>query len=134
MSIAFLFLLLILYASLASATGAFLSIDYGASTSSQDTEQGTKVVLRESFYYGNYDSESSPPTFDLHFDGNYWDTIVTSHDEASYMYRETTYVVKGNSISVCVAQTYANQFPFISALEIRSLVPTMYSKIDPVFS
>ena len=31
---------------------------------------------------------------------------------------------------VCVAQTQANQFPFISALEMASLGSNMYSSLD----
>lgn len=43
---------------------------------------------------------------------------------------EAIYAVKGDSTSVCVAQTQANQFPFISALEMASLGSNMYSSLD----
>ncbi|WJZ88796.1 hypothetical protein VitviT2T_008066 [Vitis vinifera] len=41
-------------------------------------KKGEKVLVRASFYYGNYDHKSSPPTFALQFDGNPWATVVTS--------------------------------------------------------
>lgn len=83
-----------------------------------------QVMLRASFYYGNYDGRSSPPSFDLHYDGNYWATVETSSTE--YVYHEVIYVMKSSSISVCVAQTREGEFPFISALEVRGLETFMY--------
>ncbi|KAK1588779.1 hypothetical protein Q3G72_026936 [Acer saccharum] len=62
-------------------------------------EKGTRYLLRASFYYGNYDSKSSPPTFDLQFDGNHWITVATSMDTA--IFHEAIYVAKGDAISVC---------------------------------
>ncbi|KAH6765613.1 hypothetical protein C2S52_016596 [Perilla frutescens var. hirtella] len=93
-----------------------------------DSLKKGRVLLRAHFYYGNYDGKSSPPTFALHFDGNYWAQVETSSN-MSY-YHEVTYVMKKNTISVCVAQTDAGQFPFISALAVRSLESYMYSHID----
>ncbi|KAH6814094.1 hypothetical protein C2S51_023112 [Perilla frutescens var. frutescens] len=93
-----------------------------------EATKGERVLLRATFYYGNYDQKSSPPTFDLHFDGNHWATVETSSTE--YVYYETTYVLKADYVSVCVAQTKPGQFPFISALEARSLLPTMYDSLD----
>ncbi|KAK2969141.1 hypothetical protein RJ640_000600 [Escallonia rubra] len=95
-------------------------------------DKGAKVLVRASFFYGNYDNKSSPPTFDLQFDGNYWDTVETFSDEL--VDREVIYVVKGETTSVCVAQTKPNQFPFMSALEIRSLDSLMYSNVDSNFA
>ncbi|KAK3024465.1 hypothetical protein RJ639_043186 [Escallonia herrerae] len=94
-------------------------------------DKGEKVLVRASFFYGNYDNKSSPPTFDLQFDGNYWDTVETSSDLVT---REVIYVVKGETTSVCVAQTKPNEFPFMSALEIRSLDSLMYSHVDSNFA
>lgn len=91
-------------------------------------EKGEKVLVRASFYYGNYDQKASPPTFALQFDGNPWATVVTSSDLV--IDYEAIYAVKGDSTSVCVAQTQANQFPFISALEMASLGSNMYSSLD----
>ncbi|KAG8387769.1 hypothetical protein BUALT_Bualt02G0055700 [Buddleja alternifolia] len=93
-----------------------------------EAKKGERVIVRASFYYGNYDQKSSPPSFDLQFDGNHWVTVETSNTE--YVYYEIIYVVKGDSISVCVAQTKPGQFPFISALEVRSVDLSMYSNVD----
>ncbi|KAI3742469.1 hypothetical protein L1987_60152 [Smallanthus sonchifolius] len=90
--------------------------------------QGDKVLVRPWFYYGNYDRLSNPPTFDLHFDGNFWTTVETSISGLTV--HEATYVAKRDVVSVCVAQTKPNQFPFMSALEIRSLDSGVYSDVD----
>ncbi|KAL5765981.1 hypothetical protein ACOSP7_016598 [Xanthoceras sorbifolium] len=94
----------------------------------EEAGKGTRFLLRASFYYGNYDNKASPPIFDLQFDGNHWVTVTTSMD-TTVIY-EAIYVAKGDTISVCVAQTYSDMFPFISALEVRTLTPTMYSEVD----
>ncbi|KAK2643193.1 hypothetical protein Ddye_024956 [Dipteronia dyeriana] len=91
-------------------------------------EKGTRYLLRATFYYGNYDSKSSPPVFDLQFDGNHWITVTTSMDTA--IFHEVIYDAKGDDISVCVAQIFPNMFPFISAVEVRTLTPTMYNQVD----
>ncbi|KAJ0083438.1 hypothetical protein Patl1_30829 [Pistacia atlantica] len=44
------------------------------------------------------------------------------------------YVVKGSEIRVCVAQTTSNQFPFISALEVRRLDSNMYNHVDAQYA
>ncbi|KAL6011190.1 hypothetical protein ACLOJK_001635 [Asimina triloba] len=91
-------------------------------------DKGTKVLVRAAFHYGNYDKESSPPTFDLQLDGNHWATVTTLLDEpVTY---EAIYVPKGGSTSVCVAQTKPNQLPFISSVEARALDDGMYNDID----
>ncbi|KAM3303441.1 putative leucine-rich repeat receptor-like protein kinase [Capsicum chacoense] len=91
-------------------------------------EKGGKVLIRASFYYGNYDGKSNPPSFSLQFDGNHWAKVTTMSDKL--VYYETIYVVKGDYVSVCLAQTVRDQFPFISALEVRGLDSTMYSHVD----
>ncbi|KAJ0788061.1 putative transferase [Helianthus annuus] len=95
---------------------------------SAEVTRGQKVLVRASFNYGNYDKLSSPPTFDLHFDGNFWTIVETSLTEV--IMHEVTYVAKGDEVSVCVAQTKPNQFPFMSALEIRSVDSDVYSDVD----
>ncbi|XP_022729885.1 probable LRR receptor-like serine/threonine-protein kinase At1g05700 [Durio zibethinus] len=93
-----------------------------------DAFKGSQVLVRASFFYGNYDGKSSPPSFDLQFDGNNWTTVETSSDVVvSY---EAIYVTKGDTISVCVAQTSPNMFPFISAIEVRTLDMKMYGHFD----
>ncbi|PWA61935.1 malectin-like carbohydrate-binding domain-containing protein [Artemisia annua] len=90
--------------------------------------KGVKVLVRARFNYGNYDGLSSPPTFDLHFDGNFWATVQTYiGGTKSY---EVIYVANGDSISVCVAQTKPNQFPYMSTLEVRRLDPEIYKEVE----
>lgn len=94
--------------------------------------KGEQVLVRASFFYGNYDQKSAPPTFDLQFDGNHWGTVETSSEDI--VFYEAVYVAKGSETSVCVAQTAPNQFPFISALQVRSLGSNMYSHVDAQFA
>ena len=92
-------------------------------------EDGGRVLVRASFYYGNYDGKDSPPVFDLQFDGNFWTTVNTSLRSYDVLSYETMYVVKRNFTSICVAQTKPGQLPFISAIEVRSLGINMYSQV-----
>ncbi|XVF05591.1 hypothetical protein REPUB_Repub05bG0185900 [Reevesia pubescens] len=92
------------------------------------TDKGTKVLVRASFFYGNYDGKSTPPSFDLQFNGNHWVTVETSSDEI--VYYEAIYVNKMDTVSVCVAQTSPNMFPFISAIEVVNLDSKMYGGLD----
>ncbi|CAL9191140.1 unnamed protein product, partial [Musa hybrid cultivar] len=94
-----------------------------------DVSGGGRVLVRAIFYYGNYDGKSFPPSFALQFDANGWDTVVTSLDQP--VSREAIYVVKGDATSVCVALMLTNQFPFVSAIEVRSLEWSMYAHVDP---
>lgn len=98
-----------------------------------EAEKGEKVLLRTIFHYGNYDGKSSPPSFELHADGNYWDTVQLSSDDDVATY-EAIYVVKGDYISVCVAQIHPDQYPFISAIEVRSMDSNMYGHVDSEYA
>ncbi|KAJ6883632.1 LOW QUALITY PROTEIN: hypothetical protein NC652_030769 [Populus alba x Populus x berolinensis] len=93
---------------------------------------GSLLLVRASFFYGNYDKRSSPPSFDMHIDGNDWATVKTSLDQL--VYYELVYVSKGDTTSICLAQTQPKQFPFISALEVRNLDSKMYSYLDPKYA
>ncbi|XP_056165596.1 probable LRR receptor-like serine/threonine-protein kinase At1g05700 [Syzygium oleosum] len=88
------------------------------------TPTQAKYFIRGSFYYGNYDGQSKPPTFDLEFDGNKWASVVTSATRLQF--HELIYMPKGENISVCLARTQDKQFPFISILEIWPLDDNMY--------
>ncbi|KAF6164792.1 hypothetical protein GIB67_002448 [Kingdonia uniflora] len=92
-------------------------------------DKGDLVLVRTSFFYGNYDKKSSPPTFNLQFDGNHWEKVVIPATDKVLLF-EVIYTVKGSSISVCVARTQANQIPFISAIEMRSLNASMYHHVN----
>ncbi|RWW34868.1 hypothetical protein GW17_00000342 [Ensete ventricosum] len=90
---------------------------------------GGRVLVRASFYYGNYDGRSFPPSFALQLDANHWTTVVTSLDQpVSY---EAIYQVRGDATSVCVAPTWPDQLPFVSAIEVRSLEWSMYAHVHP---
>jgi hypothetical protein len=88
---------------------------------------GDRVLVRASFFYGNYDGKHISPTFDLMLDGNMWGKVNLSiYSEDTILYREYVYDVNGNSTSLCLAQTLPDQFPLISALELRTLDSNMY--------
>ncbi|XP_031485654.1 putative leucine-rich repeat receptor-like serine/threonine-protein kinase At2g19230 [Nymphaea colorata] len=78
---------------------------------------GRKHMIGAHFFYGNYDGKSSPPSFDLLFDGNHWASVITSSTESYYS--EVIYAPKRDNISVCLNRTSPNQTPFISILVIR---------------
>ncbi|MQM15960.1 hypothetical protein Taro_048913 [Colocasia esculenta] len=89
---------------------------------------GSQILLRTSFYYGNYDGRASPPAFDVIFDGNMWWSVeTTAGDVFSY---EAIYVVSGEATSVCFGQSKPGQVPFVSAIEVRSLGVDMYPHFD----
>ncbi|KAF1859547.1 hypothetical protein Lal_00010131 [Lupinus albus] len=97
-----------------------------------EVENGEKVLTRATFFYGNYDNKSSPPIFDLHFDGNFWASVNTSMASSEYnLDYEAIYATKGNTTNICVTQKMPNHIPFITSLEVRSLNSTMYSQLEP---
>ncbi|KAH6766209.1 hypothetical protein C2S52_017192 [Perilla frutescens var. hirtella] len=81
--------------------------------------------IRAAFLYANYDGLSRPPTFDLEIDGNKWTTVVTSSTD--YTYYEILYWTQNRNISVCLARTQNDQFPFISSLESWTISYDMYT-------
>ncbi|KAJ7975315.1 Leucine-rich repeat protein kinase family protein [Quillaja saponaria] len=89
---------------------------------------GEKILVQASFIYGNYDGKQAPPTFELQYDVNFWATVNTS--KLSGVYPEAIYITKENTTSICLALTFPNQSPFISAVELRSLDFNMYSRVD----
>ncbi|XP_065030687.1 putative leucine-rich repeat receptor-like serine/threonine-protein kinase At2g19230 [Musa acuminata AAA Group] len=93
---------------------------------------GGRVLVRASFYYGNYDEKSSPPTFALQFDANSWETVVTSMDQV--VFHEAIYDVFAEGTAVCVAQLEQGQLPFVSAIEVRTLETDMYEGVDSSFA
>ncbi|CAL9782883.1 unnamed protein product [Musa acuminata subsp. burmannicoides] len=93
---------------------------------------GGRVLVRASFYYGNYDEKSSPPTFALQFDANSWETVVTSKDQV--VFHEAIYDVFAEGTAVCVAQLEQGQLPFVSAIEVRTLETDMYEGVDSSFA
>lgn len=80
-----------------------------------------KYLIRASFYYGNYDSKSQSPVFDLHIGTDYWATVNSS----TFVYSEVIHVSRTDDIQVCLVNT-GNGFPFISTLELRPLDNSLY--------
>ncbi|XP_026377506.1 probable LRR receptor-like serine/threonine-protein kinase At1g05700 [Papaver somniferum] len=94
----------------------------------EDTTTAERVLVRATFYYGNYDKKANPPNFLLQFNGNNWARIETSMSGIEY--KEVAYSLNnGNNINICLAQTLSSNIPFISALEVRSLDSKVYSNI-----
>ncbi|KAF3782192.1 putative LRR receptor-like serine/threonine-protein kinase [Nymphaea thermarum] len=91
--------------------------------------QGIKILVRAWFYYGNYDGLSSPPTFDLLFNGNPWTRVSLPGSNDSIAF-EMVYVTKVDDISVCLARTKPNDVPFINSIEIKNLEKDMYGYMD----
>ncbi|MCL7046664.1 hypothetical protein MKW94_010185 [Papaver nudicaule] len=105
------------------------SVDIDNTTTKGETQ---RVLVRASFYYGNYDDKSAPPTFNLQFNGNKWSQIVTHQD--SIVYTEMVYsLINGNNINVCLAQTKPDNIPFISSLEVRSLHRFAYGYVNSTY-
>ncbi|KAI3839693.1 hypothetical protein MKW98_009998 [Papaver atlanticum] len=91
-----------------------------------------RVLVRASFYYGNYDNKFNPPTFNLQFNGNSWSQIITDQD--NIVYTEMVFSLNnGNNINICLAQTEPDNIPFISALEVRSVNRFSYRYVDSIY-
>ncbi|XP_026384708.1 uncharacterized protein At1g24485-like [Papaver somniferum] len=75
----------------------------------EDTTTAERVLVRATFYYGNYDKKANPPNFLLHFNGNNWARIETSMSGIEY--KEVAYSLNnGNNINICLAQTLSVTF------------------------
>ncbi|CAJ2663782.1 unnamed protein product [Trifolium pratense] len=81
---------------------------------------GTKYLIRASFYYGNYDNLNDPPQFDLHLGANVWDTVKLHLNVSRYTIREIIYTPSLDYIQPCLVNT-GHGTPFISAIELRPL-------------
>lgn len=90
-------------------------------------------LLRTSYYYGDYDSRNSPPVFDQIIDGTIWGLVNTStlYSTGSYSFYEAVIKSTGKTLSLCLGRN-ANTLgdPFISAIELRLLAPSIYNATD----
>lgn len=91
------------------------------------TKRG-KTLVRTLFYYGNYDKKSSPPSFNVVYDGKHLDNVVT---EASLFISEVIFAPASENISVCLIRTSPSDVPFISSIELYSLDDGMYDDLGP---
>uniref|UniRef100_A0A453JCL8 Malectin-like domain-containing protein n=1 Tax=Aegilops tauschii subsp. strangulata TaxID=200361 RepID=A0A453JCL8_AEGTS len=96
---------------------------------------GKKYLLRAIFTYGNYDrlnktQDGSLFRFGLYVGVNLWDTVDLSNwrtDDA--VIKEVLTVATGSSVSVCLVNL-GSGIPFISSLELRPLLDTMYPFVN----
>ncbi|XP_048533051.1 probable LRR receptor-like serine/threonine-protein kinase At1g51810 [Triticum urartu] len=96
---------------------------------------GKKYLLRAIFTYGNYDrlnktQDGSLFRFGLHIGVNFWDSVDLSNfptDKA--VWKEVLTVATGSSVSVCLVN-FGSGTPFISSLELRPLLDTMYPFVN----
>ncbi|EXB62519.1 hypothetical protein L484_008322 [Morus notabilis] len=86
---------------------------------------GTKYLIRASFFYGNYDGEGMPPTFDLYLGASLWDSVKTSSSSDFTIDPEIIHVPQKNHIHICLVKT-SHGIPFISAIELRPLDNSTY--------
>lgn len=95
--------------------------------------QYVKYLVRATFMYGNYDglnsaTSSNPLLFDLHLGVNLWQTVNITDPSNVYIYEALT-VAMQNFIPVCLINTNQGT-PFISALELRPLKNTIYTRAN----
>ncbi|XP_057504714.1 probable LRR receptor-like serine/threonine-protein kinase At1g05700 isoform X2 [Actinidia eriantha] len=82
-------------------------------------------LVRATFMYGNYDSQNSPPTFDLHLGTDLWTSVTFGSDYTHVVRPEIIYIPTTGYIDVCLVNTNKG-VPFISALELRLLNNDIY--------
>ncbi|XP_045808233.1 probable LRR receptor-like serine/threonine-protein kinase At1g05700 [Trifolium pratense] len=85
---------------------------------------GSKYLIRASFYYGNYDDLNDPPQFDITFGANVWDTVKFNNISLTTV-REIIYTPSKDYIQTCLVNT-GKGTPFISAIELRPLNKQAY--------
>ncbi|CAM6057671.1 unnamed protein product [Sphagnum tenellum] len=73
--------------------------------------------IRGTFFYGNYDNQTTVPSFQMGVDG----TIVASNIISELYviaYQEITYVPQRNVTFLCLSRDLTNSVPFISAISL----------------
>ncbi|CAM0883152.1 unnamed protein product [Alopecurus aequalis] len=94
-----------------------------------------KYLLRATFTYGNYDRlnkslDGSLFLFGLHIGVNFWEAVNLSNwDPSSTILKEVLTVAPSNFVSVCLIN-FGSGIPFISSLELRPLLDTMYPFVN----
>ena len=87
-------------------------------------DQGRLYLVRAYFLYGNYDGLNRIPRFDIHLDVNFWTTLKLGN-ASQYHFSEILAVAPTNIMSLCLVNTGSGT-PFVSAIDVRPLVDTMY--------
>ncbi len=76
--------------------------------------------IRGTFFYGNYDNQTTVPSFQMGVDG----TIVASNiinELYLIAYQEITYVPQRNETFLCLSRDLTNSVPFISAISLVNI-------------
>ncbi|CAM0878353.1 unnamed protein product [Alopecurus aequalis] len=100
---------------------------------------GNKYLLRATFTYGNYDRmnktlDGSLFLFGLHIGVNFWESVNLSNwDPSTTVWKEVLTVAPTNNVSVCLIN-FGSGIPFISSLELRPLLDTMYPFVNTYVS
>ncbi|KAL1806073.1 hypothetical protein ACET3Z_029141 [Daucus carota] len=87
--------------------------------------RGNSYLIRAFFMYGNYNSKSHIPQFDIHLGLEKWDTI-SFNKTSSRVRTEIIHVPISDYIYVCLVDT-GHGTPFISALELRYINESIYT-------
>ncbi|KAL0864379.1 hypothetical protein Bca101_043497 [Brassica carinata] len=87
--------------------------------------QGTKYLIRASFFYGNYDGLQTLPDFDLFLGPNKWTRVNLNAIVLGGQYREIIHMSKLSSLQICLVKT-GTTTPMISTLELRPLRSDIY--------
>jgi hypothetical protein len=77
----------------------------------------TTYHIRGTFFYGNYDNQTTVPKFQMAIDG----TIVASNFISQVnviAYQEISYVPQRNVTFLCLSRDITNSVPFISAISL----------------
>ncbi|CAL9222846.1 unnamed protein product [Arabidopsis halleri] len=84
-------------------------------------KQGTKYLIRTSFFYGNYDGLNTSPRFDLFLGPNIWTSIdVLIPGVGDRVVKEIIHVARSNILDICLVKT-GTSTPMISAIELRPM-------------
>lgn len=94
-------------------------------------KQRIRYIIRVGFYYGNYDSLSKPPIFNLFIDNVKWTTIDTSINNGEPLYEEIIYENKESGFfKICLSRIKDGGIPFINSIETVILFDDLYSKME----
>lgn len=94
-------------------------------------KQRIRYIIRVGFYYGNYDSLSKPPIFDLFIDNLKWTTIDTSTNNGDPLHEEIIYENKvPGFFKICLSRIKDGGIPFINSIETVLLFDDLYSKME----
>ncbi|XP_019099664.1 PREDICTED: uncharacterized protein At1g24485-like [Camelina sativa] len=92
--------------------------------------KGGKVLVRTMYYYGNYDGESSTPTFSVVFEGKHRGIVSISSAFEPYIL-ELIFSPASGETSVCFVRTSSSSNPFVSSIEVVDLAAGMYDELGP---